>query len=149
MARRDRDDFFWQGGADFNKLSGELSTLRPKLATKKAWEPLIDLTEETHRLVLKAEIAGVRGEEIDLTYIPDRHAILVRGHRTEDIESEQDRIGVFQLEILVGEFEREVALPANIEVDLESMRALFRNGMLIVLIPKRNSQPHHVVIETE
>lgn len=149
MSRRDRDDFFWQGGADLSKLTEELSSLRPKLASKKSWEPLVDLTEETDRLVLKAEIAGVKGEEIELIYVPDRHAILLRGHRSEDVESEQERVGVFQLEILYGDFEREVPLPSDVAVQLDDIRALFRNGMLIVLIPKRTATPKQVVIETE
>jgi HSP20 family protein len=148
MLRRDRDDFFWQGGADLCKLSDELSSLRPKLAAKKNWEPMVDLVEETSRLVLKAEIAGVSADEIALTYIPERHAILLQGHRSEDVESDEDRVGVFQLEILYGHFEREIALPEEIDVDLAGIRALFRNGVLIVLIPKKATDTHHVVIET-
>lgn len=149
MSRRDRDEFFWQGGADLSKLAEELSSFRPKLASKNSWEPLVDLTEETDRLVLKAEIAGVKGEEIELTYVPDRHAILLRGHRSEDVESEQERVGVFQLEILYGDFEREVPLPQEVAIDLSQIRALFRNGILIVLIPKRTAAAQQVVIETE
>lgn len=148
MSRRDRDDFFWQGGADLNKLSVELSSLRPKLATKNSWEPHIDLTEETSRLVLKAEIAGVTGDEIELTYIPESHSILLRGNRVEDVESDEDRVGVFQLEILYGDFEREVALPPQISIDASNIRAMFRNGILIVLIPKEITTTLQVVIET-
>lgn len=148
MSRRDRDDFFWQGGADLNKLSAELSSLRPKLATKNSWEPHIDLTEETTRLVLKAEIAGVTGDEIELTYIPESHSILLRGNRVEDVESDEDRVGVFQLEILYGDFEREVALPPKIPIDASNIRAMFRNGILIVLIPKEITTTLQVVIET-
>ncbi|MEI8282800.1 MAG: hypothetical protein WCG75_10380, partial [Armatimonadota bacterium] len=70
MSQRDRDDFLWQGGIDLNKLSAELTSLRPKVATKRCWEPLIDLTEESTRLVLKGEIAGVKGDETELIYIP-------------------------------------------------------------------------------
>lgn len=149
MSRRDREDFFWQGGGDLSKLTEELSSLRPKLVAKKAWEPLVDLSEETSRLVLKAEIAGVSGDEIELIYVPERHAILLRGIRGEDIESEQERVGVFQLEILYGEFEREVPLPPEVEVDLEEVRAIFRNGMLIVLLPKKIHPPRNVVIEQD
>ena len=148
MSRRDRDDFFWQGVADLNKLSSELSSLRPKLATNKCWEPQIDLTEETTRLVLKAEIAGVTADQTELTYIPERHSILLRGHRAEDFESDEDRVGVFQLEILYGHFEREIALPEGIAIDPPNVRALFRNGILIVLIPKKISISQQFVIET-
>ena len=148
MSRRDRDDFFWQGGADLSKLSVELSSLRPKLATKNSWEPHIDLTEETTRLVLKAEIAGVTGDKIELTYISESHSILLRGNRIEDVESDEERVGVFQLEILYGFFEREIALPPQISIDARNIRAMFRNGILIVLIPKEIKTTRQVVIET-
>ncbi len=148
MSRRNRDDFFWQGGADLNKLTEELSSLRPKLASNRSWEPLVDLTEETTRLVLKAEIAGVTSDEIELSYVAERHAILLRGERTEDVESDEDRRGVFQLEILYGRFEREIALPEEVAIDVSNIRALFRTGILIVLIPKEVTTIQQVVIET-
>lgn len=148
MSRRNRDDFFWQGGADLNKLSEELSSLRPKIASNKSWEPVVDLTEETTRLVLKAEIAGVSSENVELSYINERHSILIRGDRAEDVESDEDRIGVFQLEILYGQFEREILLPDEIDIDVSNIRALFRNGILIILIPKKIATIHQVVIET-
>ena len=148
MSRRNRDDFFWQGGADLNKLSEELSSLRPKIASNKSWEPVVDLTEETTRVVLKAEIAGVSSEEIELSYVAERHSILLRGVRSEDVESDEDRVGVFQLEILYGHFEREIVLPKEIAIDVSNSRALFRNGILIVLIPKKAATTHKVVIES-
>jgi HSP20 family protein len=148
MARREGEEFFWQGGADLSKITEELNHLRPKLAAKKNWEPLVDLVEETHRLVLKADISGVNGEGIDVSYVPERHAIRIKGQRDEDIDSEQDRIGVFQLEILYGEFEREVELP-RLALNLSEIRVLYRNGLLIVLIPKLDSTSKQVVIQTE
>ena len=148
MSQRDSDEFFWQGGVDLSKLSEELSSRRPRLAAKKSWEPLIDLIEEEGRIVLKADISGVRGEDIELTYVPERHAIILRGNRPEDQESEQEKVGVFQLEILYGEFEREVALP-NIALNVSDIRALYKNGLLIVLIPKQDEASKKVVIRTE
>jgi HSP20 family protein len=148
MARREGEEFFWQNGADFSKITDELSHLRPKVATKKTWEPMVDLVEETSRIVLKVDIAGVRGEDIDVVYVAERHSILIRGNRPEDVDSEQNRVGVFQLEILYGEFEREVRLP-SVSLNLEEMRALYRNGLLIVLIPKQDNESKRVVIKSE
>jgi HSP20 family molecular chaperone IbpA len=148
MARREGEDFFWQGGADLSKLSEELGHMRPRIAAKKNWEPLVDLVEETDRLVLKAEIAGVTSEGIEVTYIAERHSILIIGERVEDEGSEQNRIGVYQLEILYGAFEREVPLP-KIGLSLDEMRALYKNGLLIVLIPKSDLTSKQVVIQTD
>ena len=70
MARREVDEWFWQVGHDLHRINEELGSGRPKIATGRAWEPRIDLIEEEGRFLLKAEIAGVRGEEIQLLYLP-------------------------------------------------------------------------------
>jgi HSP20 family protein len=148
MARREGEDFFWQGGADLSKLSDELNHSRPRVAIKKTWEPLVDLIEESKRIVIKADLAGVTGEDIDLSYIPERHALAIRGHRPEDADSEQDRVGVYQLEILYGDFEREISLP-EVALNFDEIRAIYRNGLLIVLIPKHDPASKQVVIKAE
>jgi HSP20 family protein len=148
MSKRDGEEFFWQNGADFSKISEELRSLRPKLANQKQWEPRIDLVEEEQRVVLKAEIAGVNGDDIDICFVPESHSIILKGNRPEDRESEQSRVGVFQLEILYGEFERRVELP-QIPLESDQIKAIYKNGLLIVLIPKRNPASKQVVIQTE
>ncbi|MDH4388358.1 MAG: Hsp20/alpha crystallin family protein [Fimbriimonas sp.] len=145
MARRESEELFWQGGGDLAKLSEELGGLRPRVAAKRVWEPLVDLTEETDRLVLKAEIAGVSTAGVDVIYIQERNSVMIRGRRDEDTDSEQSRVGVYQLEILYGEFEREIKLP-QVELNTSEMRAIFRHGLLIVLIPKAGARAMKVVV---
>jgi len=135
MARREVDEWFWQVGTEMHRISEELNNGRPKIASGRAWEPRIDLIEEEHRFLLKAELAGVRGEEIQLLYLPERHSLLLRGHRHEEDFSDGTRTGIHQLEIFYGEFQREVRLP-NIPIDASNIRAQYRNGFLMVMIPK-------------
>jgi len=136
MSRRDVDEWFWQLGADLQKMGEELTHQRPLLAGSSRWEPKVDLVEEDDCYVLKAEVAGIRGDEIDLTYLPEKHAILLRGNRPEDNDTTGAKIGVYQLEILYGEFEREVKLPSA-SIDPGAIKAQYRNGFLLVMIPKR------------
>lgn len=135
MARRKSEELFWQLGAELHHLRQEIGSARPKLASGRAWEPRIDLIEEEHRLLLKAELAGVNGEGIELIYEPERHVILLRGERVEEDLSDGNRIGIHQLEIFYGNFEREVQLP-DVAIDAAGIRATYRNGILIVMIPK-------------
>jgi HSP20 family molecular chaperone IbpA len=84
MPRRGVDEWFWTVG-DLQRLQGEmLRSTRPVVATGNCWEPRVDIVEEEHSFVIKAEIAGVRGEEIQLLYIPERHSLLIRGFREDD-----------------------------------------------------------------
>jgi HSP20 family protein len=144
MARREVEEWFWQVGSELHRISEELANGRPKVASGRAWEPRIDLIEEDRRFVLKAEIAGVRGEEIQLLYLPERHSILLRGTRNEEDYSDGMRTGIHQLEIFYGEFQREVRLPGS-PIDASNIRAQYRNGFLLVMIPKMD---HFVVTGT-
>ena len=137
MARREIDEWFWQVGSDLERISEELMNGRPKLATGKCWVPKVDVIEESRRLIVKAELAGVRGDGISLLYVPERHSILLRGQRPEQDFSDGNRTGIHQLEILYGEFEREISLP-NVAIDSEEIKAQFRNGILLVMIPKKD-----------
>jgi HSP20 family protein len=147
MSHREKDDWAWSDGMDLGKISEELSRQRPRHTNQNSWEPRIDLIEEEGRIVLKADLAGVRGDDIEVTYAREKNAVLIRGSRMEDADSEQNRVGVFLLEILYGPFEREVILPP-IELDTNEMRAIFRHGLLIVLIPKATSAFRKVDIRT-
>ena len=135
MARNDVEDWFWRVGTELQRLSEELHRTRPSMASARFWEPRIDLIEEEHRFLLKAEIAGVKGEDIQVLYIPERHCIQLRGLRLEEDLSEKGKTGIHQLEIFYGEFQREVPLPES-AVDATGMRAQYRNGFLIVMVPK-------------
>src|SRR5690242_15164064 len=109
MPRRGVDEWFWTYG-DLQRLQGELLRTRPVVASGTCWEPRVDVIEDERNFVIKAEIAGVRGEDIQLLFLPDRHSIVIRGSRMDDIDASKGR-RVHQLEIPFGEFAKEVVLP--------------------------------------
>lgn len=135
MSRQDIDEWLWQVGNELQRLSEEMVRTRPAVATGKGWEPRIDVIEDGNRILVKAEIAGVRGDDIQLVYLPDRHSLLIRGFRPDEREAAQGRSSVHQLEIFYGEFQREVRLP-DVPVLVDQMKAQYRNGFLLVLLPK-------------
>lgn len=132
MSRRD-EDWFWAVGADLQRA---VSEFRPRLAHGRSWEPRIDLLEDDRHFVIRAEIAGVRGEDIHLQYTPERHALILRGHRPEPETTQDDHVGFYQLEIYYGDFYREIRLP-DVAVDPDGIKAQYRNGFLLILVPKR------------
>ena len=135
MPRRDVEEWFVQVGREMASLAEELNAGRPRVAGGMGWEPRVDLFEEEHRLLIRAELAGIRAEDVSLHYVPERHAILIRGIRPEAGPSDGGRRAAHLLEIPMGEFAREVALPA-VSIDARAIRASFRHGMLLVAIPK-------------
>ncbi len=137
---RDLDEWFWKIGNDLQRLSEEMRRSGPTLAGGKGWEPRVDLMEGPDHLILRAEIAGVRGEDINLVYLPSSHSLLIRGVRLD----EDNPSGYYQLEIYYGEFQREVRLP-DLPVDIQRMKAQYKNGFLTVAIPKAG----HVTVTHE
>lgn len=137
MPKRDVEEWFWQFGGELRQVSEEMRRPRPHMAGGRAWEPRVDLIEERHRLLLKADLAGVRGDDIQLLYIPERHALMLRGVRMEEDPDDVDRTGIHLLEIFYGDFQREIMLP-DVSIDADGIRATFRNGMLLVMIPKKD-----------
>ena len=133
MPRRGVDEWFWTY-TDLQRLQGELLRSRPAVASGKCWEPRIDLYEDDRNFIIKAEIAGVRGEDIELIFLPERRSILIRGFRSDDDGPESNR-RFHQLEIPSGEFAREVSLP-EAPIEPQNMRAQYKNGFLLVMIPK-------------
>ncbi|MFZ4506182.1 MAG: Hsp20/alpha crystallin family protein [Fimbriimonas sp.] len=147
MARKEVEEWFYSLGGDLPGESACLGTVRPRLANGRCWEPRLDLMEEERQFILRAELAGVRGEDIQLHYTPERHALLLRGHRAEPISNPDSHVGFYQLEIYYGEFMREIKLP-DVSIDPDGIRAQYRNGFLVVVIPKRErTQSIRVVSE--
>jgi HSP20 family protein len=134
MSRRDVEDWFWQLG-EFQRMGEEMMPARPKVVFTRAWEPKVDVFEEEQRILVKVEIAGVKADHIQLLFVPERHALLLRGVRDEPDFADGKRTAIHQLEIFYGPFEREIALP-DVPVDASNIRAQYRNGFLMILVPK-------------
>jgi len=143
MARREIDEWFWQVGSELQRLSDELYRSGRTVISRRFWEPKVDLLEDASNLIIKAELAGIRGEDIQLLYVPERHSILLRGVRREEDFPDSSRTGIYQLEIYYGDFEREIKLP-EIPVDPDGIKAHYRNGFLLVLVPKAAEVPGKV-----
>ena len=108
---------------------------RPRIR-RQFWEPRVDLLEDDQHLIVKAEIAGVKGDEIQLIYSAEHNTLTIRGLRHEEDLQETCRTGCYQLEIYYGEFERVLELPDE-NGDPDGMKGHYRNGILTVRIPKR------------
>ncbi|MFQ5718584.1 MAG: Hsp20/alpha crystallin family protein [Acidobacteriota bacterium] len=92
--------------------------------------PPVEVARRDKDLVFRAELPGVKPEELDVQVI-DGHLVL-RGEKKAAAE-EQDA-NVFYREVTHGTFERSFILPEG--VTAESVQARFDNGVLTVTIPE-------------
>jgi len=94
------------------------------------WQPPTDVYETEEALVVQAELAGVREEDIDIALFSDYLAI--SGRRRPAVP--HGAAAYHLAGILYGEFRLEVAVLGNIRRD--DVEASYDNGMLIVVLPK-------------
>jgi HSP20 family protein len=102
----------------------------------KFWEPLVDIDETAEAVRVKVELAGVRSDEISVELSGDARTLTVRGIRRDNAGEGGERTTFHQMEIYFGPFERTIALPPRPEVDRENVQATYRDGFLIVCLPK-------------
>ncbi len=92
------------------------------------WAPAIDVVQEDGDLVVRAELPGVKLEDVDMTV--QRGVLTISGKREE--QSEEERGGYLVRERRSGSFRRSLQLPEG--VDEDSIHARFENGILEVTI---------------
>lgn len=112
------------------------------------FQPCADMYETQHALMIKLELAGVRPARLQITLSADDRMLIVAGDRSEADEERQDRIRYYHLEIFFGAFERKIVLPGNLRLDRDQIKATYRDGFLVVSIPKRlDPLPEKRIIE--
>lgn len=106
----------------------ELGTAAPLLV------PHIDVQQRGNELVVKADLPGLRPEDINVAV--DRGVLTISGERRQ--EEREEREGFIRSEISYGTFYRTIPLPDG--ADEERVAATFRNGVLEVTIPVSERQ---------
>ncbi len=107
-----------------------------------SWQPDVDVFETETAIVVRAEIAGVRSQ--DLKVRVDGQVLRIGGVRPAPEGSEVKRL--HQVEIASGPFERRVQIPFPFERDRVS--AHVADGFLTVTLPKRQTSPQAVPVES-
>ena len=101
------------------------------------WQPPVDIHETEDVVIVKVELAGVRADDLHVSLTPDDRILNISGVRGEAKGDRQGRIRCHQLEIYFGPFERAVALPGGIRLNREAIKATYRDGFLLVTLPKK------------
>jgi len=95
----------------------------------KAW-PAIDVAEQDDAIVVRAEVAGCKPEEIDISVYGN--TLTISGEKQQSKE-EKDK-GYYHMESTYGSFRRDINLPAD--VDNSKVAATCTDGVLSITLPK-------------
>ena len=111
----DRDDFWNKEG----------------VTTGGEWAPVVDIIENDKALTVKAELPGIEAKDVAVTI--DNNVLTLRGER--HIKKDVEKENYHRMERAYGTFARSFVLPAF--VDADNIKAEFKNGLLMVTVPKK------------
>jgi HSP20 family protein len=109
------------------------------------WGPAIDVIQQDEDLVIRAELPGVKPENVDITV---QNGVLAISGNIEE-EREEERQGYLVRERRYGTFRRSLQLPQD--VDEDQINARFENGVLEITIPgaAAGREPRRVQVEAQ
>jgi HSP20 family protein len=96
------------------------------------WSPPTDLYETEENCVIKVEVAGMRDEDFEVAF--ENNVLMIRGQRFD----QNEKRAYHQMEIRFGRFEIAVEIP--VVVDIEKANADYKDGFLVVRLPKVHSE---------
>jgi len=106
-----------------------------------AWAPAVDIFEQDGNIVLNAELPGIDAKDVDIRL--ENNVLTLRGERKVDNEVKRDNY--HRVERAYGTFTRSFTLPTV--VDQEKIKAEYKDGVLKVVLPKREeAKPKQISI---
>src|SRR4051812_38582257 len=112
-------------------LVAPLRTLTGLTGRELTWTPSFEIRETDDAFVFRADMPGVRDEDLDISLIGNQ--LQITGRR--DQEQEQDEGRYHTYERAYGSFTRVFTLPDSADVD--KLRAELSNGVLTLSVPKK------------
>jgi HSP20 family protein len=94
------------------------------------WSPGADITESDREFTIRAELPGVKKEDVRVTI--EGSTITLSGERK--LETEEKDVKFHRIESFHGTFSRSFELPDN--VDRNAIAADSKDGVLLVHLPK-------------
>lgn len=92
--------------------------------------PSVDIFEDKNDIVVKAELPGIKKEDIDVTLTDDTISIAGEKKKEEEVQKKN----YYRWESSYGSFARTFTLPAEVQTD--KVKTEFRDGILEIRIPK-------------
>ena len=142
----------WEPVGELNTIQNEMNRLFDMFfdqpvpdvrggVTERRWVPSMDLLETGEHFVLRADLPGVR--EDDVTVQLEGNVLTLAGQRAAEHDPGQ---GYYRLERAFGAFSRSLTVPDG--VDPDGVEARFDHGVLEVMIPKpEQKRPRQVQIQ--
>jgi HSP20 family protein len=113
---------------------GRLTNLQDELdrlfGTQAVWAPVLDVQEDKDNYIFRAELPGLKREDIEVSLQDD--TLVISGERK--VEKVEEGVEVHRQERYYGKFQRALTLPEPVAAD--KVKAEYKDGVLTVTLPK-------------
>jgi HSP20 family protein len=107
-----------------------------------AFWPAVDLVERKDHFLVKADLPGLRKEDVTVTL--QNGMLTIKGEKK--LEAEEQDTSYYHRERVYGSFTRTIQLPSS--VDARKIEAQFKDGVLNVRLPKtEEAKPRQIDIK--
>jgi HSP20 family protein len=140
----------WDPFRDLNLLQDRMNRLfddagrswrNDEPAATTTWSPSVDIFETEGEIVVNAELPGMERKDIALHL--ENNVLTLRGERRFQKETKDENY--HRIERSYGNFSRSFSIPAT--VDEEKIRADYKDGVLKIMLPKKEqAKPKQIKI---
>lgn len=132
ILRRQMNQLFYNL-AEANRGGSDISQ-----SAQTAWVPAVEIHENGSELLLRAEIPGVEGKDLDIQVTQD--AVSIAGEHRYEKKSESN--GNIRSEFRYGSFQRVISLPTKVQN--QQVKADLKDGILTLTLPKPQQEQNKV-----
>src|SRR6478672_1093327 len=119
--------------ANLRAFEDAFSRMLTEPANNRPWAPPVDIYETENELVLKADLPDVELKDLDVRV--ENQTLTIAGERK--FERQDSGKGYHRVERSYGNFARSFAVPNSFDTD--KINAGFKNGVLTVTLPKKET----------
>jgi HSP20 family protein len=117
---------------------------RHEPVSERAWVPVVDVLSDDDKIVVRAEIPGMKREDIDIELNGDM--LTIKGERK--FQDEEHKENYVRVERAYGNFQRSFTL--GVPVKATEIKAAYKDGVLEITIPKAEEvKPKKVEVAVE
>ena len=111
---------------------------------QESWLPAVDVFDKKDAVVLKAELAGMDPDDIEIEV--EDNVLTIKGERKFEEKVEDERY--YRVERRFGSFQRALALPQGVKAD--EIQAGYEDGILTVTVPKvEEEKPKRIEVKAK
>ena len=115
---------------DMERLFDSMLGRYPREREQALWAPAVDVEETNDAMIVRAELPGMKREEIKVRVAED--TVTISGERK--YEAEQKDRTFHRVERAYGAFQRTIVLPVSVQGDKAA--ASYKSGVLELVLPK-------------